>query len=412
MPDTPLEGKEIALTGRLFSLTRAEAAERVRRAGGVVVPEPGDRTGLLVAGNARGHLTDDGGLPRNILLFDRLKQRGAPIRLVEEPELLRMVGAKGDLADFSRLYTAEQVSRIADTPLPVVRKWVRKGLLQPARLQHRLAWFQFTDILTARNLNRLTTAGVPASRIHASLAQIARWLPDGNQILGRLEAYATGVRLRLPDGTWVEPTGQRLMDFHAGGGAAGGAAGSAAGTAAAGAGAATAGAAARVTAFPTVPGFSMDAAQESWFSRAVDAEESGDLESAISLYARALESSEEPEVFFNLGNVLYELGREESAAERYLQAIEVDHAYAEAWNNLGNSLVAIGRLADGVHAYEMALSLEPDYPEPHCNLATVLDRMGQPGPALTHRGVCRDAFPSDARLTLLRRPSRGDAEED
>jgi len=407
MPDAPLDGKELAITGRLFSLTRPEAAERVRRAGGRVVPEPRDGTGLLVAGNASGHLTDDGGVPRNILLFDRLKRRGAPIRLVEEPELLRMVGAQDDLADFSRLYTAEQVSRIADTPLPVVRKWVRKGLLQPARLEHRLAWFQFTDILTARNLNRLAAAGVPASRIHASLAQIARWLPDGSQILGRLEAYATGVRLRLPDGTWVEPTGQRLMDFH-GGGTAAGRAGAAADAAAGPA----AGAAARVTAFPTVPGFSLEAGRESWFSRAVDAEESGDLESAVSLYARALESSEEPEVFFNLGNVLYEMGREESAAERYLQAIEVDHAYAEAWNNLGNSLVAIGRLADGVHAYEMALSLEPDYPEPHCNLATVLDRMGQPGTALTHRGACRDAFPSEARLTLLRRPARGDAEED
>jgi len=398
MPDSPLDGKEVALTGRLFSLTRPEAEDRVRRAGGVVVPEPRDRTGLLVAGNASGHLTNDGGIPRNILLFDRLKQRGAPIRLVEEPELLRMVGAKEDLADFSRLYTAEQVSRIADTPLPVVRRWVRKGLLQPARLEHRLAWFQFTDILTARNLNRLTTAGVPASRIHSSLAQIARWLPDGSQILGRLEAYATGLRLRLPDGSWVDPSGQQLMDFHGGG----------VGTAPSGA---AASGAARVSVFPTVPGFIADGGQDSWFRRAVDAEESGDLETAISLYTRALESSEEPELFFNLGNVLYELGREESAAERYLQAIEVDHAYAEAWNNLGNSLVAIGRLADGVHAYEMALSLEPDYPEPHCNLATVMDRTGQPGQAATHRGACRDAFPSEVRLTLLRQPSPDDPEE-
>ena len=392
MPDTPLDGKEVALTGRLFALTRSEAVDRILKAGGRHAPEPGEHTSILIAGNATGHLTDDGGIPRNIVLFDRLKQRGKPIRLVEEPDFLRIVGSQADLADFSRLYTAEQVSRITETPLPVVRSWVRKGLLQPARLEHRLAWFQFTDILTARNLNRLTSAGVPAARIHRSLAQIARWLPDGNHILGRLEAYATGLRLRLPDGTWVEPTGQRLMDFQGGGGAE-----------------APAG---RVSVFPSVPAFSADGSQASWFRRAVDAEESGDFESAVDLYSRALESSEEPELFFNLGNVLYELGREESAAERYLQAIEVDNAYAEAWNNLGNSLVAIGRLADGVHAYEMALSLEPDYPEPHCNLATVLDRMGSPGQAISHRGACRDAFPSEVRLTLLRRATKGDAEEE
>jgi tetratricopeptide (TPR) repeat protein len=392
MPDSPLNDKEVALTGSLFALTRSEAVDRIRQAGGRHTQEPGEQTSILIAGNATGHLKNDGGIPRNILLFDRLKQRGTPIRLVEEPDFLRMVGSQADLADFSRLYTAEQVSHIADTPLPVVRSWVRKGLLQPARLEHRLAWFQFTDILTARNLNRLTTAGVPASRIHRSLTQIAKWLPDGNQILGRLESYATGLRLRLPDGTWVEPTGQRLMDFPVGSAAA-----------------ATTG---RVSVFPSVPAFSADGGQDSWFRRAVDAEESGDLQAAIGMYSRALESSEEPELFFNLGNVLYELGREESAAERYLQAIEVDNAYAEAWNNLGNSLVAIGRLADGVHAYEMALSLEPEYPEPHCNLATVLDRVGQPGQAISHRGACRDAFPSEVRLTLLRRATKGDTEED
>ncbi len=104
MPDFPLDGKEVALTGRLFSLTRPEAVERILNSGGRHAKEPGERTSILVAGNVTGHLTDDGGIPRNIVLFDRLKHRGAPIRLVEEPDFLRMVGGtQADLADFSRL---------------------------------------------------------------------------------------------------------------------------------------------------------------------------------------------------------------------------------------------------------------------------------------------------------------------
>ena len=142
-----------------------------------------------------------------------------------------------------------------------------------------------------------------------------------------------------------------------------------------------------------------------WFEKAVEAEESGDLESAVQMYTRALVSSPQPDAFFNLGNVLYDLGREASAAERYLQAIEADHNFAEAWNNLGNSLVALGKLEDGAHAYEMALSMEPDYPEPHCNLVTVLDRMGRFAEALEHRAICQKAFPSLAHLTLLRQGS-------
>jgi tetratricopeptide (TPR) repeat protein len=387
-----LTGKEVAFAGRLFSMTRVEAVDRIQEAGAQHAREPGPATSLLIAGNALGHLTPDGGISRSMARLQDLKRHGAPIRVVEEPEFLRIVGAEANLEDFSRLYTAEQVSRIVEVPLSVVRSWVRKGLLQPARLAHRLAWFEFTDILTARNLSRLTAAGVPAAQIHRSLAQIARWLPDGGRVLGRLEAYATGLRLRLPDGAWVEPSGQRLMDFHAGDSAARLGPG-------------------RVSIFRGPAGPRWNDEEESWFDRAVEAEEAGDLDAAIRFYTEALRSSREPEVMFNLGNVLYELGQEERAAERYLEAIEADNAFAEAWNNLGNSLVALGRFKDGVHAYEMALSLEPHYPEPHCNLATVLDRIGQPGPALAHRGACQHAFPSEAHLTLLRRPMLDGSED-
>jgi tetratricopeptide (TPR) repeat protein len=383
--------KEVAVTGRLFSMTRSEAIERIQKAGGRHAREPGPATSILVAGSAHGHLTADGGISRTMALFQELKSGGAGIRLVDEIEFLSLLGAKDDLEDFSRLYTGEQVSRIVEVPLAEVRAWVRKGLLQPARLTNRLAWFEFKDILTARNLSRLTASGVPASQIHRSLSQIARWLPDGGRILGRLESYATGLRLRLPDGSWVEPSGQRLMDFQPGGKSN------------------ADGRSTVVSAFPAdrvaPPG------DGGLFSQAVEAEERGELESAATLYSQVVESAPEPEAFFNLGNVLYDLGREANAAERYLQAIEADHNFAEAWNNLGNSLVALEKLEDAVHAYEMALSLEPDYPEPHCNLVTALDRLGRFEQALAHRAVCQKAFPSPAHLTLLRKPSDDPAED-
>jgi DNA-binding transcriptional MerR regulator len=388
MEEAPsLADKEVALTGRLFSMTRAQAIERIIEAGGRHVREPGLATMILVAGNALGNLTSDGEIPRNMLLFKEMKKRGSAIRLVEEPEFLRLLGADDDLEDFSRLYTADQVSRIVEAPLSHVRAWVRKGLLPPARTANRLEWFEFKDILSACNLSRLTSSGVPAAQIHRSLSEIARWLPDGDRILGRLEAYATGLRLRLPDGSWVEPSGQRLMDFQIDRGAA------------------------VVSQFQQEGRDTADGTSTDWFPRAVEAEEMGDLESAAEMYARALESTPEPDVFFNLGNVLYDLGREANAAERYLQAIEADHNFAEAWNNLGNSLVALGKLEDGAHAYEMALALEPGYPEPHCNLVTILDRMGRFAEAMAHRVACQKAFPSQAHLTLLRQGSSNEEED-
>jgi DNA ligase (NAD+) len=51
-PSGALAGKSVAITGRLHSLTRREAAQRVVAAGGRVVEAVGPRTDLLVAGDA------------------------------------------------------------------------------------------------------------------------------------------------------------------------------------------------------------------------------------------------------------------------------------------------------------------------------------------------------------------------
>ena len=377
-----LHGKEISLTGRLASMKRAEAVRRITEGGGRHVDVPGSSTALLVAGQA-GHLTSSGRVTRNLLRFRDLKQNGSPIRLIDEMEFLRLLGAIEELDDLSRLYTAAQVSRIIETPLAVVRSWLRKGLLQPARTTNRLAWFEISDILQARNLSRLTAHGVPASQIRASMEQIARWLPEGNQVMGRLEAFEQRLRVKLPDGGWADPSGQRLIGFEPDASSAG----------------------TRVSAFPR-----QDGVDGKILAEAEDAEERGDLAEAAEGYARILQDHPDAEAYFNLGNALYQLAREGEAAQRYLQALELDPAFAEAWNNLGNSLVAIGKPEDAILAYRRALLLEPYYPDAHCNLATLLERQGRHDESAVHRAECLKAFPSEARLRLLRQPAVDDPE--
>jgi tetratricopeptide (TPR) repeat protein len=388
--ETTLRGSEVAITGRLLSMSRAEAIGRLREAGGTYAREPGFSTAMLVAGEAIGTLTADGRIPRSLETFRELKSKGFGIRLVGESEFLRLLGAQDELADLTRLYTAAQVSRIAEVPLSEVRGWVRRGLLQPVYQNNRLAWFEFKDIVLARNLNRLTSSGVPASQIYKSLSEIALWLPDGERIIGRLETYARGLRVRLSDGGLADPSGQRLMDFHA------------------------AKEAGRVAIFPAEKKKSSAVtamAASDWLAAAEEAEEQGDLGAAAEGYARALEVSPQAETYFNLGNALYELGRVGEAAERYLQAIHMVNDFAEAWNNLGNAMAALHKMDDAVRAYEMALTLEPGYPDPHCNLATILERLGQSEKAMSHRAACLRGSPRESHLSLLRQPARDEDRE-
>jgi tetratricopeptide (TPR) repeat protein len=379
--DCSLFGKEVAFTGRLASMPRAEAAERVTRAGGRHVDSPGPSTAILVTGQTLGQIGSGGRVAAKLLRYRDLKEGGAPIRLVEETDFLRMLGADEELADFSRLYTAAQVSRIVEAPLSEVRAWTRQGLLRPARTSYRLAWFDYGDIVLARDLGRLSAAGIAGSEIRRGLSEIASWLPGAGRILGRLEAAEAGLRLRMSDGGWAEPSGQRLLDFEP-----------------------------QARPRPSLRSFPGEDADGLQFARALEAEERGDLASAAAGYRRALEAGPDATASFNLGNVLYELGREAEAAESYLAALSADQDFVEAWNNLGNSLAALGRLEDSLKAYARALALEPAYPDAHCNLAQVLARLGRHAEAATHRAECSKAFPSERHLKLLREPYSGEAD--
>jgi tetratricopeptide (TPR) repeat protein len=371
----PFADREVAITGRLVSMTRSDAVRRIAEAGGRYVQSPGSTTSYLVAGQATGYLTASGGISRNMARFRELKERGAGIRLVGEPEFLRMLGADEESAGFSRMYTAVQVSRIAEVPLSEVRSWQRRGLLPPSRVSNRLAWFDFSDILLARHLSRLAAAGVSPARVRSSLEQVSRWLPGAERIIQRLELSGRRLGVRLPDGSWAEPSGQRLLDLQDGAEAGG----------------------ARVEPFRVV-----DGREGGWLAAAEEAEERGDPRGAADAYARALADGPDPETLFNLGNALYEIGHEGEAAERYLQALDMDKGFVEAWNNLGNAMAAMGKLEEAVNAYRMALALEPEYTDAGCNLATVLDRLGRGREGAGRKAGCQEAIPGRLRLRLLK----------
>ncbi|MCP3918478.1 MAG: tetratricopeptide repeat protein [bacterium] len=351
-------GLEVSITGRLAAMTRDEAIERIHAAGGRYARTPRESTALLVVGQAGPPLGEDGRLTHSLRAARELEQDGVPLRIIQEEELLALLDLDEARDELHRLYTTEQLARILSVGRGEVRAWVRRGLVQPARIVGRLCFFDFAEVASARTLVRLLREGVPVARIRSSLSRLAAWRGGTSTRIADLEALERTRELyvRLEDGRLVAPDGQLQLAFEA----------------------------AEEAPLPSLHARAPSSA-ESWFERGIEAEELGQFEAAAAAYQRALqEGGARPEVLFNLGNTLYALDRREAAATSFEQAAELDPDYVEAWNNLGNVLAELDRDSDAVRAYRRGLAIAPDYADAHFNLAEALTRQGEAEKARAH----------------------------
>ncbi len=372
-----LAGLEVSITGRLASMSRDEAQERLLDVGALFVGAPRESTAYLFVGQGGAPLGEDGRLTNSLRLARDLQGQGKSIRIASEEELLRLLGIEERRADFERLYTTAQLARILDVPQARIRTWVRHGLIEPVKESKRLKYFDFRQVADAKALSRLTADGVKPKRIKDSLAALGAWMPSPTRSLAQLETLEEDGALvvRTDDGSLVEASGQLRLDFedHA------------------------------ETQTPEMSrALSIDfpraqtAAKadeksvsvpdaELWFQRGIRLEDKDRPEEAILAYARALDPSDpRAEVAFNLGNVLYQVERAEEACQCFGLATEVDPEYVEAWNNLGNTCVDLERFDEAIEAFQRALALAPDYADAHFNLAETYAAQGDLDQAREH----------------------------
>ena len=121
------------------------------------------------------------------------------------------------------------------------------------------------------------------------------------------------------------------------------------------------------------------------FMAAVEHEERGSTDDAISLYESilALDESHAP-ACINLGTIRYNQ-REFSQAEKlYRRATLADPNYALAFFDLGNVLDELRRLPEAIEAYRRAIHLVPSYADAHYNLALAYERTSERRRALRH----------------------------
>lgn len=399
-----LAGKRIALVGPFGSMTRREAANVLQSFQVIVIdlPRPHKRSSKnvrpedrhedapaelrldwIVIGADQPPLTQSELLPPSLLLA---AARGE-VEIIHETELWQRLGLIDAEQSINSLYTPAMLADLLGVSVRVIRRWQRRGLITPVSTLHKLPYFDYAEVATAKRLAGWIAAGASPQTIERRLVDLVHVLPNIGRPLDQLSILVEGkhILLRQGDGL-VEPGGQMRFDFDA-------MDGDDAFAQAADEQAAESSAANQrpnIVAFepPDQPPMLRAIHAEHHdpiLSSAYLAEDEDDLETAVDLYHTILaRDGARADICFQLGELLYRMNFLVAARERYYAAIELDPEFVEARASLGAVLAELGQNELAIAALRGALSMYNDYADVHYTLAKTLDKIGDDCEAWQH----------------------------
>lgn len=365
--DAPLEltGRHVAFIGRLEALNRPDLMQFVRERGGIPVAAT-DEADFLVVGMTDLPIDD-----LDSLLTESQMRAVAEGRLVvvSESRFWQMLGLVAGDTGVRRLYTAAMLANLLNVPLATIRRWHRRGLIVPAQMVHKLAYYDFQEVATARQIAKLIQSGASPTAIEAKLSRLAELFPDVQRPLSQLSVIVEGKHLLLRQGEGlIEPGGQRRIDF----------------------------AALDVPPSHESPRATISVERElrdcddlvtpeQYQQLAADLEDEGRTAEAIHVYRSMLFAfGSKAETHVALAELLYLQGELGAARERYFMAIELDDGFVEARASLGCLLLELREPELAISTLQGALKIHPDYADAHFHLARALDDCGRGDEALPH----------------------------
>jgi len=121
--------------------------------------------------------------------------------------------------------------------------------------------------------------------------------------------------------------------------------------------------------------------KEAWdfFQQAYERQMKGELEEAVDLYKKSIESHPTAEAHTFLGWTYSFMGRLDEAIEECHHAIKVDPDFGNPYNDIGAYLIEQGKFDEAIPWFEQAMQARryesPAFP--HLNLGRVYERKGR-----------------------------------
>ncbi len=351
-----LNNRRVALVGRFGGMTQREATNVLRTYNAMVVDVDHDQVDWVIIG------AEESPLAEADLLAPEIHDAAATgtLEILHETELWHRLGLVDVEHSERRYYTPAMLAHLLDVSVQVIRRWHRRGLIQPVRTLHRLPYFDFQEVATARRLAQWIASGDSPKAIEQRLVDLVEVLPDIQRPLDQLSILIEGKHVLLRRGQGLlEPGGQMRFDFDA-------------------MDVDQASESPSVLSITKDRNFATGADQDTediLLADAYAAEDAEQLEVAIDCYHAILaRDGPRPEINFQIAELLYRMGSTVAARERYFAAIELDPDFVEARASLGCVLSELGQIDLAIAAFRGALSLHEGYSEVHYHLASVLEQ--------------------------------------
>ena len=286
-------------------------------------------------------------------------------------------------------YSVHDVERVLHLSRSTIRGLVAAGFVKPERGARREYRFSFRDLIVLRTARALIEAKVPRKRIHRSLEDLRRHLPETVPLSG-LSICAVGERVVVRDGKtrWQADNGQYLLGLEvmlengvlhmverseAGADATNG---SETNT--------------RDTNRRDTKGREVDPkTAEQWFIEALELE-SADVRAARRAYEHAVKlDPRHLASWTNWGRLLHEQGAIAEADKVYQGALAECGPDPLLMFNRGVLLEDLGNAGAALEAYQAAIEEDPDMADCHYNLARLYESLGKPQHAIRHLGQYR-----------------------
>ena len=365
-----LSGKRICFVGKLGGMTKRDAIQLIRQRGALPAEQPSDGANLVVIGadelplDGEGDLLDDD--------VRRAAEQGH-IEIITETQLWERLGLLDEEGRARRLYTPAMLAELLQVPVATVRRWHRRGLIIPAKEVHRLPYFDFQEVATARKLANMLAAGISPTSIEKKLSALSQYVAGVSRPLAQLSVIIEGrqILLRQHEGL-IDPSGQFRFDFE-----------SFERESTDKDSSTSKGATISFTDFRERA--DNGPSPEEMLIAAAEHEDHGQLLMAADMYRSVMAAGgPQANICFQLAELLYRLGDIAAARERYFMAIELDGEFVEARANLGCILAEMGDLEMAVAAFQGALALHSDYADVHYQMARALGELGRNSAAEEH----------------------------